>query len=86
VPTTSCLSGWPTCRRTRAPYPLITWTSGPFANGTTATADIVIGAGGANSKICVLVTPSRPFYAGLMVVEGAVANAAQHAARVSHLL
>lgn len=57
-----------------------------FANGTTATADIVIGADGANSKIRPLVTPIRPFYAGIMVVEGAVYDAARQAPRVSQLL
>jgi 2-polyprenyl-6-methoxyphenol hydroxylase-like FAD-dependent oxidoreductase len=57
-----------------------------FANGTTAPADIVIGADGANSKIRPLVTPIRPFYSGIMVVEGAVYNAAQQAPRVSQLL
>jgi 2-polyprenyl-6-methoxyphenol hydroxylase-like FAD-dependent oxidoreductase len=57
-----------------------------FATGATATADIVIGADGANSKIRPLVTPIRPFYSGVMVVEGAVYAAAQHAPRVSQLL
>lgn len=57
-----------------------------FANGTTATADLVIGADGANSKIRPLVTPIRPFYSGLMVVEGAVNDAARHAPRVCQLL
>jgi 2-polyprenyl-6-methoxyphenol hydroxylase-like FAD-dependent oxidoreductase len=57
-----------------------------FANGTTATADVVIGADGANSKIRPLVTPIRPFYSGVMVVEGAVYDAAKHAPRVSQLL
>jgi 2-polyprenyl-6-methoxyphenol hydroxylase-like FAD-dependent oxidoreductase len=57
-----------------------------FANGTTATADIVIGADGANSKIRPLVTPIRPFYSGVMVVEGAVYEAARQAPRVSQLL
>jgi 2-polyprenyl-6-methoxyphenol hydroxylase-like FAD-dependent oxidoreductase len=57
-----------------------------FANGTTATAELVIGADGANSKIRPLVTPIRPFYSGVMVVEGAVYDAAQQAPRVSQLL
>jgi 2-polyprenyl-6-methoxyphenol hydroxylase-like FAD-dependent oxidoreductase len=57
-----------------------------FANGTTATADVVIGADGANSKTRPLVTPIRPFYSGVIVVEGAVYDAAKHAPRVSQLL
>jgi 2-polyprenyl-6-methoxyphenol hydroxylase-like FAD-dependent oxidoreductase len=57
-----------------------------FANGTTTTADVVIGADGANSKIRPLVTPIRPFYSGVMVVEGAVHDAAQQAPSVSQLL
>jgi 2-polyprenyl-6-methoxyphenol hydroxylase-like FAD-dependent oxidoreductase len=57
-----------------------------FANGTNAMADIVIGADGVNSKIRPLVTPIRPFYSGVMIVEGAVYDAAQHAPRVSQLL
>ncbi|MGI4821096.1 MAG: FAD-dependent oxidoreductase [Janthinobacterium lividum] len=57
-----------------------------FANGTAATADIIIGADGANSKIRPLVTPIRPFYSGVMVVEGAVYDVAQHAPRISQLL
>ena len=57
-----------------------------FQNGRTATADLVIGADGANSKIRPFVTPIRPFYSGIMVVEGTVADAARHAPRVSELL
>jgi 2-polyprenyl-6-methoxyphenol hydroxylase-like FAD-dependent oxidoreductase len=56
-----------------------------FANGATATADIVIGADGANSKIRPLVTPIQPFYAGVTVVEGTVYDAARHAPRLHAL-
>ncbi len=47
-----------------------------FKNGTTITADIVIAADGANSKIRPYITPVKPFYAGITVVEGAVHNSA----------
>ena len=57
-----------------------------FRNGTTATADLVIGADGANSKIRPFATPIRPFYSGVMVVEGTVHDAAQQAPQVSQLL
>jgi 2-polyprenyl-6-methoxyphenol hydroxylase-like FAD-dependent oxidoreductase len=57
-----------------------------FRNGTTATADLVIGADGANSKIRPFVTPIRPFYSGIMILEGTVPDAAQQAPRVSQLL
>ena len=43
-----------------------------FKNGTTAFADIVIGADGANSKVRPYITPIKPFYAGVTAVEGAV--------------
>jgi 2-polyprenyl-6-methoxyphenol hydroxylase-like FAD-dependent oxidoreductase len=45
-----------------------------FKNGTTALADMVIGADGANSKIRPYITPIKPFYAGVTAVEGAVYN------------
>jgi 2-polyprenyl-6-methoxyphenol hydroxylase-like FAD-dependent oxidoreductase len=57
-----------------------------FRNGTTATADLVIGADGANSKIRPFVTPIRPFYSGVMIVEGTVYDAAQQAPQISQLL
>ncbi|MDQ2772489.1 MAG: FAD-dependent monooxygenase [Bacteroidota bacterium] len=57
-----------------------------FQNGATATADIVIGADGANSKVRALVTPIRPFYAGVTVVEGSVSESAQNALRIHELL
>lgn len=47
-----------------------------FKNGSTATADIVIAADGANSKIRPYITPIQPFYAGVTIVEGAVYDAA----------
>jgi 2-polyprenyl-6-methoxyphenol hydroxylase-like FAD-dependent oxidoreductase len=56
-----------------------------FANGMTATADLVIGADGANSNIRPLVTPIRPFYTGITVVEGTVYEAARHAPRMHAL-
>ncbi|MFD2721565.1 FAD-dependent oxidoreductase [Hymenobacter monticola] len=49
-----------------------------FRGGATATADILIGADGANSKI-------RPFYSGVTIVEGTVYDAAQNAPRLHAL-
>jgi len=43
-----------------------------FKNGTEAYADLVIAADGANSKIRPYITPIKPFFAGVTVVEGAV--------------
>jgi 2-polyprenyl-6-methoxyphenol hydroxylase-like FAD-dependent oxidoreductase len=57
-----------------------------FRNGTIATADLVIGADGANSKIRPFVTPIRPLYSGVMVLEGTVHDAARQAPQVSQLL
>jgi len=57
-----------------------------FRGGATATADIVIGADGANSKIRPLLTPIRPFYSGVTVVEGCVYDSAQNAPRIHELL
>jgi 2-polyprenyl-6-methoxyphenol hydroxylase-like FAD-dependent oxidoreductase len=57
-----------------------------FRSGVTATADIVIGADGANSKIRPLLTPIKPFYSGVMVLEGTVHNPAQNAPRIYELL
>ena len=57
-----------------------------FKNGTTATADIVVAADGANSKIRPYITPIRPFYAGVTVVEGAVYNSAVATPKIHELL
>jgi 2-polyprenyl-6-methoxyphenol hydroxylase-like FAD-dependent oxidoreductase len=57
-----------------------------FQNGQTALADIVIGADGANSKIRPYVTPIKPFYSGVTVVEGVVYDAAIATPAISELL
>jgi len=57
-----------------------------FQNGSTATADIVIGADGANSKIRPYLTPIKPAYAGVTAIEGAVYDAAVAAPRMHKLL
>ena len=56
-----------------------------FQNGTSVYADIVIAADGANSKIRPFITPIKPFYSGVTVVEGAVYDAAA-APKVNELL
>jgi 2-polyprenyl-6-methoxyphenol hydroxylase-like FAD-dependent oxidoreductase len=43
-----------------------------FKNGTMATADIVIGADGANSKIRPYLTSIKPIYTGITMLEGTV--------------
>jgi 2-polyprenyl-6-methoxyphenol hydroxylase-like FAD-dependent oxidoreductase len=48
-----------------------------FAGGMTALADIAIGADGANSRLRELVTPIRPEYVGVSLVEGLVPRAKQ---------
>lgn len=57
-----------------------------FQNGTTAYADIVIAADGANSKIRPYITPIKPFYSGITVVEGAVYNSATTIPKMHALL
>ncbi|GBF39774.1 FAD-dependent oxidoreductase [Leptospira johnsonii] len=57
-----------------------------FKNGTTATADIVIGADGANSKIRPFITPIKPFYSGILIVQGNVPNSETGASKIHQLL
>ena len=57
-----------------------------FQNGSTAVADIVIAADGANSKIRPLITPIKPFYSGITMVEGAVYNSAAATPNIHRLL
>lgn len=48
-----------------------------FAGGKTALADVAIGSDGANSRLRELVTPIRPEYVGVSLVEGLVPTAKQ---------
>jgi 2-polyprenyl-6-methoxyphenol hydroxylase-like FAD-dependent oxidoreductase len=57
-----------------------------FQNDSFATADIVIAADGANSKIRPFITSIRPFYAGVTMVEGAVYDAAINSPHMYRLL
>lgn len=57
-----------------------------FKNGSSAIADIVIAADGANSKIRPLITPIKPFFAGMTMVEGAVYHPEKVAPGINRLL
>jgi 2-polyprenyl-6-methoxyphenol hydroxylase-like FAD-dependent oxidoreductase len=57
-----------------------------FQNGTSAYADIVIAADGANSKIRPLITPIRPFFAGMTAIEGAVYDSETASPKIHELL
>jgi 2-polyprenyl-6-methoxyphenol hydroxylase-like FAD-dependent oxidoreductase len=57
-----------------------------FQNGTTASADIVVAADGANSIIRPLITPIRPFYSGVTMVEGKVYDSEKAAPQIHQLL
>ena len=57
-----------------------------FKNGTSVFADIVIGADGANSKLRSYLTPVKPFYSGIMVVEGSVYHSETASPRMHKLL
>ncbi|HEY8955834.1 NAD(P)/FAD-dependent oxidoreductase [Chitinophaga sp.] len=57
-----------------------------FRDGTTALADIVIGADGGNSKIRPFVTPIKPSYAGITILQGNIGNAKATVPRIDDLL
>jgi 2-polyprenyl-6-methoxyphenol hydroxylase-like FAD-dependent oxidoreductase len=57
-----------------------------FQNGNTAIADLVIGADGSNSKIRPFVTDIKPFWTGIMVVEGSIKNSEKTAPIIHKLL
>ncbi|KFF04052.1 FAD-dependent oxidoreductase [Flavobacterium reichenbachii] len=57
-----------------------------FKNGTTAIADIVIGADGANSKIRPFITPIKPFYSGVTILEKNIFDSEKNAPKIHELL
>jgi 2-polyprenyl-6-methoxyphenol hydroxylase-like FAD-dependent oxidoreductase len=57
-----------------------------FENGEWAIADIVIGADGANSKVRAKVTPIKPVWAGITMIEGVVYHPQQTAPTINTLL
>jgi len=57
-----------------------------FKNGTTAIADIVIAADGANSKIRPYITSVKPFFVGMTAIEGSVYDAEQKVPGINGLL
>ncbi len=50
-----------------------------FKNGTSVYADLVIGADGANSKIRPYISPLKPIYSGITMIEGTIYNAQKNA-------
>ena len=57
-----------------------------FKNGTSAFADIIIAADGANSKLRQYITPIKPSYSGVTAVEGAVYDSANNSPGIHKLL
>jgi 2-polyprenyl-6-methoxyphenol hydroxylase-like FAD-dependent oxidoreductase len=57
-----------------------------FKNGSSAYADLVIGADGANSKIRPYITGIKKVYSGITIVEGNIYNAEQNAPQLWGLL
>jgi len=57
-----------------------------FQNGDTTTADIVIGADGANSKIRPFVTDITPYWTGITMLEGSIKDAETTAPTIHKLL
>lgn len=57
-----------------------------FKNGTSAYADIVIAADGANSKIRPFITDIKPVYSGITVVEGNIYHASENAPKLNALV
>lgn len=56
-----------------------------FKDGATATADIIIGADGANSKVRKFVTDATPIYSGVTMIEATIYDGAKNAPRLTEL-
>jgi 2-polyprenyl-6-methoxyphenol hydroxylase-like FAD-dependent oxidoreductase len=57
-----------------------------FKNGSVAFADLVVAADGANSKVRPYITPVKPYYSGITVIEGAVYDSAINSPKIHRLL
>lgn len=57
-----------------------------FQNGHTASADLIIGADGANSKIRPFVTSIKPYWTGITMLEGSLKDGAKTAPVIYELL
>lgn len=57
-----------------------------FKNGSSATADLVVAADGANSRIRKYLTDIQPIYSGVTIVEGNIYHATQNAPRLHDLV
>lgn len=57
-----------------------------FKNGSSAYADLVIAADGANSKIRPYITDTKPFYSGITMLEGNVYDSAKSAPNINALI
>lgn len=57
-----------------------------FKNAPSAYADIVIAADGANSRIRPYITDIKPFYSGITMLEGTVADAERNTPNIAKLL
>jgi 2-polyprenyl-6-methoxyphenol hydroxylase-like FAD-dependent oxidoreductase len=57
-----------------------------FKNGTSAFADIIIAADGANSKLRKYITTIEPFYSGVTAIEGAVYDSEKNSPNIHKLL
>ncbi|WP_125723035.1 FAD-dependent oxidoreductase [Flavobacterium ustbae] len=53
-----------------------------FKNETSAYADLVIGADGANSKIRPYISTQKPIYSGITMIEGTIYNAKENASKL----